>query len=100
MPRGTLSLDEQMEELYLQSFDSFGDEENDNSASREKMKQMLGKAMKKQLTDRQRQCLSMYYFENKKMEQISLELGLHKSTISRHITAARVKLQKLTAFVD
>ena len=100
MPRGTLSLDEQMEELYLHSFDGLGEEENDNSASRAKMKEMLGKAMKKQLTDRQRQCLSMYYFENKKMEQISSELGLHKSTISRHITAARVKLQKLTAFVE
>ncbi len=97
MKRGTLSFDEQMEEIYIHSLDG---EEDDNSKKRAKMKQMLGKAMNRQLTDRQRQCLSMYYFDNKKIGEIGAELGLDKSTVSRHISAAKAKLQKLTAFVD
>lgn len=93
----TLSLDEQMEDLYLHSLYS---QRGDNRKDLDRMKKMLCKAMKNQLTDRQRSCLSMYYFDGLKMWEIGEALGLSTSTVSRHIAAAIVKLKKLSAFVD
>lgn len=92
-----LSLDDQMEELYIHSIYA---QHDDNSRDREKMKKMLVNAMQYALTDRQRQCLYMYYFENRPMGDIADAMGLHISTVSRHIKAATVKLKKLRAFVD
>lgn len=94
-----LSLDEQMEGLYCVSIhgQKFSDT---NSEDIGRMKQMLAKAMNNTLTERQYSCLSMYYFDSMTMKDIAKTLGLHQSTVSRHVHAARVKLEKLRAFVD
>lgn len=92
-----LSLDEQMEDLYLHSLQA---QRDDNRKDLVKMKKMLCKAMQSQLTGRQQSCLSMYYFDGLKIREIAQELGLSISTVSRHISAARVKLRKLSAFVE
>ncbi len=92
-----LSLDQQMEELYCLSLAS---QREGNEKDREKMKAMVKKAMQRELTSRQFQCLSMYYYEHMTMDEIGRNLGLSQSTVSRHIKAAKVKLQKLKAFVD
>ena len=94
-----LSLNEQMEELYSVSID--GQKYADtNEKDVDRMRLMLAQAMSRTLTERQSRCLSMYYFEHMTMKEIGDTLGLNQSTVSRHVTAARNKLQKLRAFVD
>ncbi len=99
MRKAELSLDRQMEELYCVSID--GQRYSDsNSEDVSRMKDMLTHAMTNSLTERQYSCLSMYYFDSMTMKEIGKTLGLHQSTVSRHVHAARVKLEKLKALVD
>lgn len=95
----TLSLSEQMEELYCVSIDGQR-ESSSNERDVNKMKHMLSCAMNTALTEKQFRCLSMYYFEHMTMKEIAEDIGIHPSTVCRHVKAARVKLQKLKAFVD
>ena len=98
MPK-ILSLDRHMDELYSVSLD--GQKcSNSNSADIEKMKKMIVKAMNNILTEKQNQCMKMYFFEGKKMNIIAKELNLHPSTVCRHIKAAMNKLEKLKLFVE
>ena len=90
------SLDSQLEAIYMQSLYA---QREDNRSDIKKMHAMVSKAMLYTLTERQRQCLTMYYFEKRKIPEIAEKLGLHKSTVSRHIKAAGKNLQKLRSFV-
>ena len=99
MRKAELSLNRQMEELYCVSID--GQRYSDtNSKDIGRMRNMLTHAMTNSLTERQYSCLSMYYFDSMTMKEIGKTLGLHQSTVSRHVHAARVKLEKLKALVD
>ena len=71
-----------------------------NRPERERMKRILSRAIRHGLTDRQRLCVTKYYLEGMKMKDIALELGLSKSTVSRHITAATRKLRKVASFYE
>ena len=91
------SLDQQMEDLYLKSLSA---QRDDNDRDIEKMKRMLKNAMDRMLTEKQKRCLIMYYFEHLNMREIAECLGVNKSTVSKHIKAASNNLRKLRAFVD
>ncbi len=54
--------------------------------------------MERLLTDRQNECFVMYYYDNMRMADVAKELGLHKSTVSRHISAVKKKLEFLQEF--
>lgn len=69
-----------------------------NRLERERMKQILTRAIRHELTDRQRDCITMYYLEGKKMKDIAQELHLSKSTVTRHIQSATRKLQKVASY--
>lgn len=64
-----------------------------NKGDINKMKHLLKKAINRELTNKQRQCLMMYYFEGKKMTEIAKELNLNKSTVTRHIQKAKHNLK-------
>ncbi len=72
---------------------------NDNTKTLERMKKLVAKAMQVNLTERQRTCVEMYYIDEMKLSDIARELGLDKSTVSRHITSARRKLKKLEPLI-
>lgn len=91
-----LCFNEETEKLYMQRM---GEEREDNVNKRKRMKNLLTKAMLTQLTNRQSICVSEYYIQNKTMETIAAELGISKSTVSRHIKAAMKKLNKLNDFI-
>ena len=74
------------------------DENGEAGSERAEMKRLLANAMNRVLTQRQRKCLTMYYFENKKMKEIGEELGLSRPTVSKHIKAAKKKLLMLKLF--
>lgn len=63
-----------------------------------KMKKIMRKAICEELTYRQRECLTMYYFENKKMKDIAKMLGLSPSTVTRHIKAAKKRLINIAKY--
>ena len=56
------------------------------------------KAIVTELTDMQRICLTEYYLNDKKQKEIASELGLNASTVSRHISTARRKLQNIASY--
>lgn len=69
-----------------------------NSGERNHMKQILIKAISKELTDKQRICIIEHYFNQKKQKDIAFELGLNTSTVSRHINAGKRKLQNIASY--
>ena len=79
-------------------FSSFNPNGTTNSESRKKMKEIISKAIVTELTDMQRICLTEYYLNYKKQKEIASELGLNASTVSRHISTARRKLQNIASY--
>ena len=69
-----------------------------NRPERERMKRILSRAIRCELTERQRSCLVKHYLEGMKMKDIAKEMGLSKSTVSRHISAAELKLRKVASY--
>ena len=70
----------------------------DNRPERERMKRILSRAIRRELTDRQRDCLIKYYLEGMQMTEIARSLSLSKSTVSRHIAAATRKLRNIASY--
>lgn len=73
---------------------------SDNRPERERMKRILSRAIRHGLTERQRYCLTKHYLEGMQMKDIAKELGVTKSTVSRHIRAATLKLRKVASFYE
>ncbi len=69
-----------------------------NSDSRKQMKIILSKAITSELTEMQRICIVEHYLHDKKQKEIAQELGLNNSTVSRHIAAAKRKLQNIASY--
>ncbi len=66
--------------------------EGDNSRRIQKLKQGLKTVMDSELSDRQREVVDMFYFKRMNVTEISKEMGLNKSTVSRHLNRAVQKL--------
>lgn len=71
-----------------------------NSRDRQQMMKILARAMQMELTDRQRDCMTMYFLNDMKMKDIAADLGLSRSTVTRHIQAATRKLRKVAAYYN
>ena len=69
-----------------------------NRPERQRMRRILLRAIRHELTDRQRSCLTMYYLEGMKMKEIAAAMHLSKSTVSRHIASATSKLRKVASY--
>lgn len=65
---------------------------NDDQIRR--LKKNMAIAIEQDLTNRQRQMLSMYYFDGKSMVEIGHELSVNKSTVSRTIGRAVRRLYR------
>ncbi len=80
-----LSLDNFTGDLYsLRQYNLHGGNEKEI----QRMKRFLEKALHAELTPRQRQCLTLYYFEGLSMTEIGRKLGISTSAVSRHIKRA------------
>lgn len=66
----------------------------DNKNKIEKMKKHLQKAVTMELTERQRYCITEYYINSRKMVDISKDIGVSPSVVSRHISRGIEKLKK------
>lgn len=71
-----------------------------NRPERERMKKILMRAIRHELTDRQRSCLLMHYLEGMMLKDIAAAMNLSTSTVSRHIAAALRKLRKVASYYE
>lgn len=87
----------------LISLDIFGDRypwegedysAGDNSVTIAKMKRAVLDIMDEELTDCQREVVEDFYFKNMTVTEIARKRGVNKSTISRHLKRARIKMKK------
>lgn len=65
-----------------------------NFREHKKMISCLNNVIDGELTPRQKICFILYYGEMKKMNEISKELGIGISSVSRHIKKAKNKIQR------
>lgn len=54
---------------------------------------LIAEALDRELTPRQKQMVTMYYIEQRKMREIAEILGVNPSTVTRTLQTARVKLE-------
>ena len=64
------------------------------------LKRQLARAINETLTERQRQTVMLYYYENKNTVEIAAQLGLNRSTVSRHLRRAVEKLSLALRFCE
>lgn len=66
----------------------------DNAQQLDKLKGNLAKALRQDITDRQRQFLLLYYGQGLNMRQIGERMGVNKSTVSRTIKRGEARLRR------
>ena len=66
----------------------------DNSQELSRLKRNLIRALREDVTQRQRQALLLYYAEGRNMREIGEKLGVDKSTVSRTIKRGEKRLQR------
>jgi DNA-directed RNA polymerase specialized sigma24 family protein len=52
------------------------------------------KAVENELTDRQKEAVMLCFYGDKSVSRAAEELGLNKSTVSRHLKRARQKIER------
>ena len=65
-----------------------------NAVSRRLLKDETQRVLIEDLTDRQREMLTLYYLGGVNIPQLALRYRLNRSTVSRHISAAKRRIQK------
>lgn len=66
----------------------------DNSAQISRLKRNLSRALRQDITERQRQYMALYYGQSMSMEAIAKQLGVNKSTVSRTLKRGRQRLYR------
>ena len=66
----------------------------DNSHEISRLKRNLIRALREDVTAKQRQMLLLYYAEGKNMREIGEVMGIDKSTVSRTIKRGELRLQR------
>lgn len=56
--------------------------------------QRLRRVIEMELTQKQREVLLAYYFQDKNIPQIAAERGIHKSSVSRCLTRAEKRVRR------
>lgn len=73
--------------------------EESNTDKIRKASEIVGKVVASELTDRQRECLSLYYYEGCTMPQIAQALGINKSSVSRAISRGKARIKRSMKYV-
>lgn len=70
----------------------------DNEEVRARLRKNLVKAIQEELTPRQRELLLMHYSGNFSQKEIAAKLGLDKTTVSRTLSRARHRLERVLRY--
>lgn len=68
-------------------------ENNSNEERIALLKQALPKVIENRLSERQKECVRLYYFENMNMQQTAAALGIERSSVSRTLKRARQRIK-------
>lgn len=68
--------------------------QNTNTQTMSRMKHNLIRALREDVTAKQRQALLLYYGEGLNMKEIGLRLGVDRSTVSRNIKRGEERLRR------
>ena len=71
---------------------------NNNSQKYRDMLKIIKKIIQNDLTQRQKECLIMYYKKNLKIIKISKILGICPSTVWRHIKISQKKIKNIIKY--
>lgn len=82
------------DELSYRSFFEADDEQK----GRDTLIKRLRDVIANELTDNQRQLIEMYYFGQKNIPQIAGELKINRSTVSRGLKRARVRIGRCMGY--
>lgn len=66
----------------------------DNQTRLEEIQDSLAKALREEVTDRQRQVLFLYYSQGLNMRQIAEALGVERSTVSRTLKRGEERIRR------
>lgn len=89
MRHSKISITEKNQDIIaFSAFSSYGTNKEDINT----MKRILSKALSQELTERQKECIELYYFRDMKMKDIAAMLSVSPSTVTRHIKAAKRRL--------
>ena len=66
----------------------------DNKDQINRLKRNLTRALRQDITAKQRQYMMLYYGQNMSMEAIAKEFGVNKSTVSRTLKRGRQRLYR------
>ena len=83
----------------LLSYNLYNQSGFSNTEERNNIKKMLKIGIDTMLTEKQRKCILMHYFQKKPMKQIATELGVCPSTVTRTIQLAKKRLSILSFFL-
>lgn len=61
---------------------------------------VLAAAMKWDLTQRQRECVELYFFHRLTMNEIAQQLEVEPSTVCRHLKKAKLRLKRAFAYAE
>ena len=77
---------------FLDSIPNQNTEDEKENGEHARIVRMLTKAIEDELTERQRDCVHLYYYEGKNVSQIAHELQIGVPTASKHLKKARHRL--------
>ena len=73
--------------------------DSSNTNQIEKIRTILTEAVDTLLTEKQKRCIKMHFFQEMPMNKIAAELGVNPSTVTRNIQAAKKRLSVLSLFL-
>ena len=73
-------------------------EESTNLGNLQAAKAVLRSALSQELTARQLECVSLYFYEGLTEEETGKRLGVSKSTVCRHLQKAQLRLSKAVGY--
>ena len=77
------------------SFSAYLNEEaEDNQWQRQALRQALGRAIREELTGRQREVLLLYYLDQLTMQQVAERLDVNRSTVCRTLQRGEARLRR------
>lgn len=78
----------------MSRYAQFLDPGSSNTQALYRVKTALSRALREDVTDKQREYLLLYYGQGKNMVEIGRELGVDKSTVSRTIKRGEARLRR------
>ena len=70
----------------------------DNGAEMSRLRRDLARALREEVTEKQRRALLLYYGQGLNMTEIGRQLGVHKSTVSRTILRGENNLRRCVRY--